>query len=109
MAKGNTRGSSKKGMGKTQVNVWLDREIKEAVVAAADRHGRTQGAQFEQTIKDGVGLQDLIAKISEHLGNAVETSTGVTITYKPNEDDCILYIRSAVELVMKQEKGAKGN
>ena len=87
-----------------QVSFHIDRDLKQAVIVAAESHGRTQSEQFAQSVKDGVVLQELIKKVSDHLTEEISTSTGLTLEYKPNEDTCMWYIISAVEFVIEKEK-----
>ena len=107
MAAANTRssGSSKNGAkGRVQVSFTVDKELKRAVIEAAERHGRTQSEQFAQSVKDGITLQELIKKVSEHLSETKTVSKDLVLEYKPNEDTCLLYIIKAVERVIEQEQ-----
>ena len=106
MAASNTRSSAstKSEKNKVQVSFTLDKDLKKAIAEAADRHGRTQSEQFAQSVKDGVTLQELIKKVSDHLTRKMTVTGGLEIEYKPNDDTCLAYIISAVEQVIKQER-----
>ena len=96
-----------RGKGKDEdlvmVSFRLPNHVKQEASHFAREHGRTQGKQFAQSHEDGMKLQPVIAKVSEHLTERMEVD-GKTFIYKPDEDTCIEYIISAAELVMEQER-----
>ena len=74
-------------------------EVKEQIAEAAYRHGRTQAEQMAQSLEDGLLLQNMIGKVSDHLIAKNKESDPFGLLkddYKPSEADCLMFISNAV-------------
>ena len=94
------------GEGKVMVSFRLDSDIKEKVAVAAQKHERTMSKQFARSLEDGLMLQELIERISDHLTEKIEMN-GKVFVYEPDEKACIDFIIFATELVMEKEEREK--
>lgn len=92
------------------VSFRLEQSVKDAIVEAAHRHGRTISGQFARSLKDGQELQDLIKQVSDHLSEEITLDDKV-FTYKPDEKECLDFIKDATQQIINQmnhEKKAAG-